>query len=57
MTGTVRFPLGQVAITANASLRLATEEVIAKLRWLGCGNTTQHFLQLSFIYLEGASNT
>jgi len=32
MTGVVRFPLGQVAITANASLRLATEQVFAALR-------------------------
>jgi hypothetical protein len=27
MTRAVRFPLGQVAITANASLRLSTEQV------------------------------
>ena len=32
MTGIVRFPLGQVAITANAGLRLTTEEVLATLR-------------------------
>jgi len=32
MTGTVRFPLGQVAVTANASLRLAIEEVLTALR-------------------------
>ncbi len=32
MTGSIRFPLGQVAITANASLRLKTEEVISGLR-------------------------
>ena len=32
MTGVVRFPLGQVAITANASLRLTTEEVLTALR-------------------------
>ena len=32
MTNVVRFPLGQVAITANASLRLATEEVLTALR-------------------------
>ena len=31
MTRAVRFPLGQVAITANASLRLSTEEVMAAL--------------------------
>jgi hypothetical protein len=31
MTRTVRFPLGQVAITANASLRLSTEEVMTAL--------------------------
>lgn len=32
MTGTVRFPLGQLAITSNASLRLSTEEVLNGLR-------------------------
>lgn len=32
MTGTARFPLGRVAVTANASLRLATEEVLTALR-------------------------
>ncbi|HWG45030.1 MAG TPA: hypothetical protein VN688_19830 [Gemmataceae bacterium] len=32
MTRAVRFPLGQVAITANASLRLSTEEVLTALR-------------------------
>lgn len=32
MTRAVHFPLGQVAITANASLRLSTEEVLAALR-------------------------
>jgi hypothetical protein len=32
MIGTVRFPLGQVAVTANASLRLAIEEVLTALR-------------------------
>ena len=32
MTNVVRFPLGQMAITANASLRLATEEVLTALR-------------------------
>lgn len=31
MTRPVRFPLGQVAITANASLRLATEAVFTAL--------------------------
>jgi len=31
MTRTARFPLGQVAITANASLRLSTEEVFTAL--------------------------
>jgi hypothetical protein len=31
MTRVVRFTLGQVAITANASLRLSTEEVITAL--------------------------
>ena len=32
MTRAVRFPLGQLAITANASLRLSTEEVLTALR-------------------------
>ncbi len=32
MTGIPRFPLGQVAITGNASLRLSTEEVLTALR-------------------------
>ena len=32
MTGPVSFPLGQVAITANASVRLSTEEVLTALR-------------------------
>jgi hypothetical protein len=32
MTGIARFPLGQVAVTANASLRLSTEEVLTALR-------------------------
>lgn len=32
MTGAARFPLGEVVITANASMRLATEEVLAGLR-------------------------
>jgi hypothetical protein len=31
MSRPVRFPLGQVAITANASLRLSTEEVMTAL--------------------------
>jgi hypothetical protein len=31
MTRTARFPLGQVAITGNASLRLCTEEVLTAL--------------------------
>lgn len=31
MTGGVRFPLGELAITANASLRLSTEETLAAL--------------------------
>jgi hypothetical protein len=31
MTRAVRFPLGQVAITANSSLRLSTEEVMTAL--------------------------
>jgi hypothetical protein len=38
MTGTARFPLGQLAITANASLRLATEEVLTALRRHACGD-------------------
>lgn len=32
MTRDVRFPLGQLAITANASMRLSTEEVLTALR-------------------------
>jgi hypothetical protein len=32
MIGTVRFPIGQLAITANASLRLTTEEAMTALR-------------------------
>ena len=32
MTGTARFPLGQLAITSNASLRLTTEEVLTALQ-------------------------
>jgi hypothetical protein len=32
MTGVVHFPLGQLAITGNASLRLTTEEVLTALR-------------------------
>jgi hypothetical protein len=32
MTGIARFPLGQLAVTANASLRLATEVVLTALR-------------------------
>ena len=32
MTGAARFPLGQLAITSNASLRLTTEEVLTALR-------------------------
>lgn len=32
MTSEIRFPLGQVAITANASQRLGTEEVLSALR-------------------------
>jgi hypothetical protein len=31
MTRAARFPLGQVVITANASLRLSTEEVMTAL--------------------------
>jgi hypothetical protein len=32
MTRTVRFSLGQTVITANASLKLATEEVLTALK-------------------------
>jgi hypothetical protein len=32
MTRTVRFPLGQTVITANASLQLATEEVLTAVK-------------------------
>ena len=32
MTGAVSFQLGQMAITANASLRLSTEEVLTAMR-------------------------
>lgn len=32
MTGGDRFSLGQLAITANASVRLSTEEVLTALR-------------------------
>ncbi len=32
MTAAVRFPLGQVVITANASLRLSTDAVLTALR-------------------------
>jgi hypothetical protein len=35
---TARFPLGQVAITANASLRLSTEEVLSALKRHACGD-------------------
>jgi hypothetical protein len=38
MTGAVRFPLGQLVITANASLRLATEEVLTGLRRHAAGD-------------------
>ncbi|MCE9565993.1 MAG: hypothetical protein K8U57_28550 [Planctomycetes bacterium] len=38
MTRVVRFPLGQVAITANASLRLSTEEVMTALSRHACGD-------------------
>jgi hypothetical protein len=31
MSGGVRFPLGEIAVTANASLRLTTEEVLSAL--------------------------
>lgn len=32
MSGPVRFPLGEMVITANASLRLTTEEVLTGLQ-------------------------
>jgi hypothetical protein len=35
---TARFPLGQIAITANASLRLSTEEVPTSLKRHACGD-------------------
>lgn len=38
MTGVVRFPLGELAITANASLRLSTEEVLTALRRHAAGD-------------------
>lgn len=38
MNGTVLFPLGETVITANASLRLTTEEVLAGLRRHVCGD-------------------
>ena len=38
MNGGDRFPLGQLAITANASLRLATEQVLTALRRHACGD-------------------
>lgn len=31
MSGGARFPLGEIAVTANASLRLTTEEVLSAL--------------------------
>lgn len=38
MTGTVRFPLGRVVVTPNASLRLSTEEVLTALRRHAAGD-------------------
>lgn len=38
MTRTVRFSLGQTVITANASLQLATEEVLTALKRHACGD-------------------
>jgi hypothetical protein len=38
MTRAVRFPLGQLAITANASLRLSTEEVMTAISRHASGN-------------------
>ena len=38
MTGSARFPLGLLAITANASTTLATEEVLTALKRHGSGD-------------------
>jgi hypothetical protein len=38
MIATRRFPLGQLAITANASARLSTEEVVTSLRRHAAGD-------------------
>ena len=38
MTLTARFPLGQVVISGNASLRLFTESVLTALRRHACGD-------------------
>jgi hypothetical protein len=38
MTHTVRFPIGQLVVTGNASLRLATEAVLSALRRHACGD-------------------
>ncbi len=38
MTRPVPIPLGQLAITANASARLSTEEVLTALRRHACGD-------------------
>ncbi len=38
MTRTIRFPVGQVVITANASLQLKTEEVMTALKRHTCGD-------------------
>jgi hypothetical protein len=38
MTGIVRFPLGQIAVTANASLRLTSEEVLTARRRHAAGD-------------------
>ena len=38
MTGVARFPLGELAVTANASLRLSTEEVLTALRRHAAGD-------------------
>ena len=38
MSGDVCFPLGQLAIPAKASVRLATEEVLTALRRYACGD-------------------
>ena len=38
MTGGTLFPLGQLAITAKASVKLSTEQVLSGLRRHACGD-------------------